>query len=749
MCTLVACGTIVWRQKLPVARYSEDVGNVYVSAYPVVPWSDISASLVPNRHWNIKDATNQAINVTSAQSLQVVSSLAAALGITIPGASAPPSSPSGASPPSSASASPSSAGSTSAAPTLSAASQLPQLPALAALSGLAASDGAQRLVASTALFQQAVILDNQITDQLIPPHYRAYLLTFQVNLQPSRRDWSYNALVNITLIPAPFASAFVNSEETRPYYGDQAPVIIKPLIITDALETSSTTRSIDEIRQALAQLSATVGKTGISGLIGGGHNALQSVAGYRNNSLVTAGVLDDSTLHVRLGAETDGNGNLVLTPRTYNISVMVLTRAGDPRTRARGVFQLEAITHTYFEPTAQLLGDSNRAPTPLPSARHTDVLAREVRHLIHSYGYAPLRHDCGTHLNSEMVVKSNVGYANSRDYDTYLHFLRFVTHSDYEAIQDCLHTGAATTLVEQERLYRMLAQINELQDPGRFSRMLIPLGGDGMPRLPDPNQYGIVSDSNGKETVTLMGGRNLRASFLHPRIRLSGYKQAWLLPTKVMVSTVGQPSVSISFNAPSSLSPIGSTGKGGKSPKTSSHMTLSRLDIVLGPNNDGKCNKTTHVCYLNFLVKKATKGRSASIPAACQNKTLLSVSATTLRPSRNAKGLIEAPINVSIGDLNAFNSACVTLSATKHKVPVFKQPYRLVVTHADVASHQSPCLTLSGAELQPTKNGKCISRLVLDDLVGGSTVNLSLVDHKGKQLPSASVSLGVAYANPH
>lgn len=742
-CMLVACGTIVWRQKLPVARYSQDVGNVYVSAYPVVPWSDISKSLEPNRHWNIKDATNQAINVTSTQSLQVISSLAAALGVSIPGGSAPPGSPSGTSAPSSTDGSSSSpAGSTSSTPTPSSASQLPQLPALAALTGLATSDGAQRLVASTALFQQAAILDNQIPDQLIPAHYCAYLLTLQVNLQPSRRDWSYNAFVNITLIPAPFANAYVNSKETLPYNGDQAPVIIKPLIITDALETSSTARSVEEIRQALAQLSAAAGKAGVSGLIGGGHNALQSIAGYRSNSLVTAGVLDDSTLHVRLGAETEGNGNRFLTPRTYNISMMVLTRAGDPVTRERGVFELEAITHTYFEPTARLLGNSNRAPTALPSSRHVDALAGKVRRLILSYGYSPLERNCGTHRDPEGSIESHIGNTNDKGYKRYLNFLRFVTHSDYEAIQDCLHTGPAVALVEQERLYRMLAQINELQDRGRFSRMLIPLGGDGMPRLPSPKQFGIVSDSNGQETVTLMGGRNLRASFLHPRIRLSGKNQAWLFPTKILVTGDGRPSVSIAFDAPSDLTPIGSSGKGDAT-------TLSQLDIALGQGSGRKCNGRTDVCYENFLVNTANKKRSAILPAGCQKQALLSVSATTLWPARDVKGVFAAPIDVSLGDLKAFRATCVTLSADKQKIPVFKQPYRLVVSHADIASFQRSCLMISGAELQPAKNGRCISRLMLDDLVGGSTVNLSLVDRTGKQLPSATVSLGVAYANPH
>jgi hypothetical protein len=756
-CTLTACGTIAWRHKPPVAKNAYDVGNVYVSAYPVVAWSDISSALVPNRNWTITDATSQAVNVTSTQSLQVASSLAAALGIDITGGTPSPA----------AGSSGTSGASSTAAPTipsLSSASQLPTLPALAALSGLTAADGAQLLVASTALFQQAAILDNQITDQLMPYGYIAHLLTFQINLQPSRRDWSYNALVNITLIPAPFESAVVASRKTAPYDDGQAPVIIKPLIITDALETSSTARSIQEIRQALAQLSATVGHNGLAGLLGWGQNAQQSSAGYSNNSLVTAGVIDDSTLRVRLGAESDGNGNLVMAPRTYNVSVMVLTRTGDPVKGLIGVSQLEAITHTSFEPTEQSLGHGVVAPAPLDSYRNEQKLAKRIMNLIHGYDYPALQHNCGVEPSDQENPDSKFQESGHFDEATYLQFLRFVTHGDYAAVDECLHVGAAATIEDQERLYRMLAEMHELQYDTRYSRVIIPLGNDGTPRLPDTGQYGIVSDKEGQETITLMGGRNLRAEYLHPRVLLSQDAKGWVLPTNVTVTTANQSTLAISFAAPSTLKTTNPVATDGTPNKAPTGNQLSRLEIVLGPDYGQPCGVPSHGCYFNFLIQSAANesstaaaastttvaGPPTAASAGCQGTLpLLSVSATTLRPIRDLSGLFEAGVNLSIGDLKKFAANCVTPSGTDQSSPLYKPPYSLVVTNSDLASHQdapgSTCLTLNGNQLQPTAAGNCVSRLELDDLVDGSSVTLSLTDSNQKPLPSATVTLHVAY----
>ena len=193
-------------------------------------------------------------------------------------------------------------------------------------------DGSTMLTAATGLYQQAKILDNQISKAIRPRGYRAHLLTFQVNLQPVRRDLPYDTYLNVSLAPGTWEEALGTSPNNGSANGAVSSmlpvVIVHPLVITDALEASSVGRSVELIKQAALSIAGVVGTVGVNAGVSGGTDSLDSTVNLDKNSLVTLGRVNDSTLRIRLGAANGGVRKFSMVSRTYNVSVVVLTRDG-------------------------------------------------------------------------------------------------------------------------------------------------------------------------------------------------------------------------------------------------------------------------------------------------------------------------------------------------------------------------------------------------------------------------------------
>jgi len=702
--------------RLPVARYAEDIGNVYVSAYPVVSWGDISSALAPNRQWKIPDAESHALTVTSAETSQAASVLAGALGINF------------------AKTVPASGGTTATPPD---GTNLPKsadpASALGTLTGLSVADPYQQLVSVTSLFQQAAILDGQIASQYVPRGYGAYLVTFQINVQPTRRNWSYNTVVDITLMPSPLAAALESSTTVTDNATSLPPVIIKPAILTDAIEISSTQRSLQQIRQVLLQLSASLPKAGAA-LNGGLRQSLfETQSGYSNNSLITQGVVDDATLRVRLGAESDGTGALVLRPRTYNVSVLVFTRSGEIGTRRFGIQQLAAVTHFYFTPTIDLAEKSKVHPgnnVETSARRSFGDLAQQVAQTLKRFGYPLLEKNCEQLPAGRPPRTAPFDPKDSEDVNTHAQFLRTVVHGDYAAAQRCLNFEVATTLQDQERFYRVLSEIHDLQVTTRYSRLTIPLPGDGTPRLPDPGQYALVSDDTDSQTekVTLYGGQNLTAAELHPRATLNDNQDAWLLPKEVIVNAkLPQPSVSMTFNLPSALHPL--TSQKPSAAGTTAGGQLKILEILWGPDyGDNPCGSSTHQCYSKFL--RADSASSTS--AVC--KGLLKQTSSTIRGSGSSTQRYSGSVNVTLGDFS-----CATTIPPGQASPPFEAPFFLVPFGADILISTLPtgCVSVSGSGFRISAAAKCVVELGLINMQPGVPVTLGVKDSKQNTLPGS------------
>jgi hypothetical protein len=366
--------------------------------------------------------------------------------------------------------------------------------------------------------------------------------------------------------------------------------------------------------------------------------------------------------------------------------------------------------------------------------------------------YEDLAPRCASEIGAASAAGEPLVADDPESLDTYLNFLEAVSHGDYVSVKECLRLMDPLPVHEEERLYRLIADLNRIQIDTRHARLWIPLPSDGTPQLPDPNQYALISDSadHTRQTITLYGGRNLDVSQLHPRILLKDSKDAWLLPSTIATVPAGHPpSLEINLNSPSTLSSL----EGSASADTSdSRDQIASLEIVIGSDDPGGCGSASHACYSNFLKVAAT-------PTDPCKGTPMKVSAPLLRTTVNASGIYSAALNVSFGDMATFLKPCTAPeAATSGASAVFTPPLYLDVQNADVGLTPPPaggtapasCIVSAAGKLQLPSTGKCASSLTFQNLSPGLPVILSVKDAKGAPLPSTSTTLGVmdAFARP-
>ncbi len=517
MLVLGSCQSMTLLQTSTVAT-SQEAANVFVSAYPAVPWSDISAKLAPNNALTIDQARTMAAQTTEVEVSQFLSTFAAGLSVNLAGTA------------------PSSSGAASTA--LPANAPTPDLTKAPVATGI---DAGTLLTAGTALYQEAQILDNQISTEVLPDGYQVYLITFQVNLQPKKKDLNYDAYTDITLLPGNWSESVATSGEADANAGGLAPIKLFPLIITDELETTNVGRSIQSLRQAALQLAGTLHGIGANGSVGGASDKFNSIVGLDKNSLVTAGRVSDSTLRIRLGAENSGSSGQAMVPRSYNVSVVVMTRWG--KTDAEQIDRLSVTTNTTFlSPKGETLATG-------PS-RCRGVLAKKVAAKAHEYGYGEVGGDCIPRVtarqpdhacsNGEEEIKTEP------EITTYLNLLRAVDRGDYKMVQSCLSPQPGTQ--EELKLQRVIASLEELQADSRYSTFVIPLHAPSHPTLPDKDQLVVITD-DGKQNATavLHGGKGLiDTKKLRAKLTACLYaapcaaeQKVSLLPTSISVTKEG------------------------------------------------------------------------------------------------------------------------------------------------------------------------------------------------------------------
>lgn len=603
---------------------SEDVANVYVSAYPAVPWSAIADKLEPKHELTTADARSMAAVTTQNQVSQFLSTFAAGLALGLP--SRTKSSTVATAADGTVSATSSKVVDPGKIPASSGATDLSVTDAslvadLAKTSPLLGVDASTQLTVGTAVYQLARILDNQISKAIAPKGFQAHLLTFQVNLQPKGRDLPYDAYFNLTLMPAPWKKAIDTSADLATDASALPPVIVYPLVISDAMESSSVAKSVEAIRQAALSLSGIVGNVGISAGASRGSNSLDALNGTDRNSLVTVGRISDHSLRIRLGAQNQGSSTLALIPRTHNISVVVFTRAGDETSSY--IDKLAVISEVTFVDT--------KTGTELKSNRNTSggrtSLKQAVAEVLETYDYRLLDRcsDGGDPLDVLRAFdRGDYGYFSQCVQKLETSADGSKTKSSNAKTLYARTTGKATQAdaandvrpevlpaFEEARLRRVAAELMTIQTDSRFSKLLIQLSPFKNKKLVPPvgSQLVLLNDDRTAARMVLRQGDNLDLSKLKATLKVSpDGKNYDLLPMSADVDADGK-TLSLAFPSllGSKLMSSSPATKSGKADMEVDPPASLHLKVIEKKSNADTPEEAEHV-YAVKLLRPEKKG---------------------------------------------------------------------------------------------------------------------------------------------
>lgn len=565
VCGLTASCGVLSRPDFLKPKTDSDA-HVYVAAYPVIPWESIRDSLQPKHGMTIEQACTLAARTSQIQTSQLLSMFAAGLGIGLPGrqdsvtetlAADGTRTTTGTSTRSTG-AVPASSGAGDTAVSESTLSIDPsKAPASVAL------DASTLLTTCTSIYQQAQLLENQLTKLQLPKGYRAHLLTLQINLQPQARDLALDAYTNVTILPADWGEAVRASEALSKGTNSTPPVIVYPLLVSDTIESSSASQIAEQIRQAALQLGGVISQVGVQLGLKKSDARLDSLIGLDKNSVVTVGRVSDHTIRIRLGAQYAGSNKLMTVPRSHNVSLVVLSRWGDANTgdANTSVTNLSAVTETEF---VRADGSGRRIESP----RSRSTLAELVSKKVENFEYAnDFNCACGRpsaedkKSDNDKKSDENICLSASGDLDKepYLQLLRSADRADYRTVSTCLRLGVTQPAGNSEnaglavhqitKLRRFLADLMAVQSDTRHSTLTIalPPALPGPPQLPDDNQLAIATDDEKSAlSIVLRGAKNLTAGGLKAELRLKAPSNRRLLPTSVQVVGTGE-EVKLSF----------------------------------------------------------------------------------------------------------------------------------------------------------------------------------------------------------
>ncbi len=203
-------------------------------------------------------------------------------------------------------------------------------------------DAMTQYTAAASLYQEVQLLNRAIRDAAIPAGFRPYMVRLQVSLMPTRRHAPYDAYTTLSFFvsgsregsdegSSARAPLRTTDDEvfTRPF-GDGPKVL--PLLVTDNLEASVESHSLDRLRTLLLSFLDYSGNEFIEPMISGMlHDAIRDqVLGRDLNSLLTVARLSENTLRIRLGAAQEATSTYAMVPRNHNVTLLLMVPEGAP-----------------------------------------------------------------------------------------------------------------------------------------------------------------------------------------------------------------------------------------------------------------------------------------------------------------------------------------------------------------------------------------------------------------------------------
>jgi hypothetical protein len=177
---------------------------------------------------------------------------------------------------------------------------------------LALSDAITQLQMTNALFQEAGLLNNYTAGLIQRRKYIPYVVRIQLTVLPNHRQEPYDLYLTLKMR--------IDDSGSVPVVD---PLILVPLLVTDSME--STTSSIAENIASQIQAGISAGKVPASAGVDyrNAIDSINSALSNRPNSLFSIGKIDSTSLRIRVGANRFGN-DFELEPKTHSISFVAL-----------------------------------------------------------------------------------------------------------------------------------------------------------------------------------------------------------------------------------------------------------------------------------------------------------------------------------------------------------------------------------------------------------------------------------------
>ncbi|MDX2218191.1 MAG: hypothetical protein SF172_04145 [Burkholderiales bacterium] len=594
--------------------HAEEVADIYVTPYHAIPFSDIADKLEPKHALTTEAARGMASIATQSLVSQFLSQQIAALTLALPTRTRSETTTQLAD--GTTTTTGSAVRGSAAIPTAPTVTPLPDT-ALAPSIGTITSgiDAQTQLVAGTSVFQSAQLLDNQISKAYYPPGYTAHLVTLQINVQPRSVGLPYDAYVDVSFLPSTLALSISSSPPESITASDKPPFIVKPLVITEALESANVAKSVEEIRQLALAVSGNLGRAGLFGGLSSGSDQLRSVTGTDRNSLVSLGSVSEHTIRIRLGAQLQGSSGRSLVPRTHNVSVVLFARHDDTVKLNRA----SMVTRSTFVHTEN--------GNELETRRNSTELANKVRGSLSKYGYR-LTNKCQKAFemvsgaeNAEESVKAHLPLVRAlgrQDYRTVLSCIRYeeMEESEYQ-IEKSIETRRDSRIeypsLREVRIKRLFADLMLLQSGSRYSTSDIDLKAPRNPLLPPRGQLiFVLDDGESAATMTVRGGRALNVNVLKAELLVSPncpcQRSRVLMPVSLGVSKTGE-EIQLSF--PSLIG--ANLLEGLRTPINDEGSGSLNLKLVMG---DSTASKTEHYHQFAWVAQQATKPQSNPVKVA-------------------------------------------------------------------------------------------------------------------------------------
>lgn len=379
-----------------------------------------------------------------------------------------------------------------------------------------ALEASSRLDLCVSLYQKAKLLEEQLAQFKAPSGYRAHLVTLRLDVQPGARDLGADSYTTVSFFPSN-ASAVNNAEYST---AKPPPVVVYPLLATDTFESRSASQISEAIRQAALEIGGVVSQIGLA--VGGNRSSsnLDAITGRDTNSLISVGRVTDSTVRIRIGAQYQATNEIVMVPRSFNVSFVVVSRWDESKKDGgSNVNGLSAVSHTEIYDLAN---------EKISKKRNPSLLAQDVVNRVNTYGYgSSFNCDCRNTQNdlSVSVKKEKFGTpfyecirpdTKKLHIDPYLQLLRSVDFGDYQGAAQCL--GSVSNTISQpdyewEKMRRLFSDLLEIEAYTRSSTMLIPFPKVAKPLLPASYRTIVVSEKEDTHQfqVTVNGGKLLSA----------------------------------------------------------------------------------------------------------------------------------------------------------------------------------------------------------------------------------------------